>query len=196
VQDRSDARDKADIHPEPLGLQFINALTPVTFRWDYRDDYFIQKYVPRVSGNLSIGDGTYAVVAGLTEIATATVENGTVTLDNETTYDTEAEVPTSATIHETTVDIEPESTLVPIPKDGSKKRSREHHGLIAQDLVQVIEDLGIDDFAGLQHHQKNGGEDVYSIGYTEFVAPLIKAVQELKAQNDQQQTEIDALKAA
>jgi hypothetical protein len=193
VQDRSDARDKADIQPEPLGLQFINALTPVTFRWDYRDDYLVEKYVPRVSGEPDIPDGTYPVMHQTTTIATADVTESKVTLRDAHTYDTDDAVPTTATIHETTVNIEPETTLVPIPKDGSKKRAREHHGLIAQDLVRVIEDLGIDDFAGLQHHQKNGGEDVYSIGYTELIAPLIKAVQELTAKNDQQQTEIDAL---
>lgn len=39
VQNRSDARDKADIRDTVLGLDFIAALRPVDFRWDYRDDY-------------------------------------------------------------------------------------------------------------------------------------------------------------
>ena len=36
-------------------------------------------------------------------------------------------------------------------------------------------------FGGLQDHKINGGDDVLSIGYTELIAPLIKAIQELTA---------------
>ena len=67
--------------------------------------------------------------------------------------------------------------------DGSKKRNRLHHGLIAQE----VRDLGIN-FGGFQDHSISGGEDVLSIGYDEFIAPMIKAIQELKA-------EIEILKA-
>ena len=73
--------------------------------------------------------------------------------------------------------------LANLKKDGSKKRNRFHHGFIAQE----VRDLGID-FGGFQDHSKNGGEDVLSIGYDEFIAPMIKAIQELKA-------EIELLKA-
>lgn len=107
VQDRSDIRDKADVRDTELGLDFILALRPVDFRWDYREDY-------------------------------------------------EGE------------------------KDGSKKRTRFHHGLIAQEVQEVIANLG-KDFGGYQDHSINGGCDVKSIGYPELIAPLIKAVQELSA---------------
>lgn len=39
VQVRSDIRDKADIKPNPLGLNFINKLNPVQYKWDRRDSY-------------------------------------------------------------------------------------------------------------------------------------------------------------
>ena len=39
VQNRSDKRDKTDVHNSDLGLEFIQKLRPVKFRWDYRDDY-------------------------------------------------------------------------------------------------------------------------------------------------------------
>lgn len=61
--------------------------------------------------------------------------------------------------------------------DGSKKRNRFHHGFLAQE----VRDLGID-FGGFQDHSLKGGEDVLSIGYDEFIAPMIKAIQELKAE--------------
>ena len=35
----SDARDKTDVTPINVGLDFVNQLNPVTFRWDKRSDY-------------------------------------------------------------------------------------------------------------------------------------------------------------
>ena len=106
VQNRSDERDKADVRSTVLGLNFINALRPVDFKWDYREDY---------------GWGE---------------------------------------------------------KDGSKKRSRFHHGLIAQEVKAACDAAGVD-FGGYQDHSIAGGADVMSLGYEELIAPLIKAVQEL-----------------
>lgn len=120
VQNRSDVRDKADIRDTTLGLNFIEKLRPVDFRWDIREDYF------------------------------DTDEDGNVT---------------------------------PKDKDGSKKRDRFHHGFIAQEVQEVISNTGVD-FGGLQDHNVNGGSDVLSIGYDEIIAPLVKAVQELKTEND------------
>lgn len=119
VQDRSDARDKADIADSPLGLDFVNKLRPVSFRWDMRDDY---------------------------------------------------------------TGVNDKGETVRIEKDGSKKRSRLHYGVIAQELKAVMDEVGVD-FGGYQDHSKSeGGCDVLSVGYTEFIGPLIKAVQELSSQ--------------
>lgn len=74
-----------------------------------------------------------------------------------------------------------------LEKDGSKKRSRMHQGLIAQEVKEVMDDLGVD-FGGFQDHNQNGGTDVFSIGYEELIGPLIKSIQELKA-------EVEELKA-
>jgi hypothetical protein len=35
----SDKRDKTDIEPLTMGLDFVNKLNPVTYRWDMRSDY-------------------------------------------------------------------------------------------------------------------------------------------------------------
>lgn len=70
--------------------------------------------------------------------------------------------------------------LANITHDGSKKRNRYHHGLIAQEVKAVLDAQGID-FGGYQDHSIKGGDDVLSIGYEELIAPLIKAVQELAA---------------
>lgn len=68
-----------------------------------------------------------------------------------------------------------ESKLSNLEHNGTKKRNRFHHGFIAQE----VKDLG---FGGFQDHSVNGGEDVLSIGYDEFIAPMVKAIQELKAE--------------
>jgi hypothetical protein len=70
-----------------------------------------------------------------------------------------------------------------ITHDGSKKRNRYHHGLIAQEVKEVLDRNGID-FGGFQDHKISGGDDVLSIGYTELIAPMIKAIQQLSAKVD------------
>lgn len=131
VQNRSDARDKADVRDTVLGLDFISQLRPVDFKWDYRDDYFEE----------------YEVNTGLVD------EHGKPIV---------------------------EKRIRSIPKDGSKKRNRYHHGLIAQEVKAVLDAAGVD-FGGYQDHSVKGGNDVMSLGYDELIAPLIKAVQELAA---------------
>lgn len=134
VQNRSDMRDKVDIRDTVLGLEFVNKLRPVDFKWDYREDY--REYVKNTDGIL---------------------------------------------------------TELEHPKDGSKKRNRYHHGLIAQEVKSVIDETGID-FGGYQDHSINGGKDILSIGYDELMAPMIKAIQELTAKVNEQATTIEELK--
>ena len=75
---------------------------------------------------------------------------------------------------------DPQTPLGSIVKDGSKVRTRKHQGLIAQEVKAVMDTLGVD-FGGYQDHSINGGDDVKSLGYEEFIPPLIKAIQELTA---------------
>lgn len=133
VQDRSDARDKADVRDTVLGLDFLKALRPVDFRWDYRDDYV--DYVEREEEYLD---------------------------------------PDGNAVKRTVV------SPVRREKDGSRKRTRFHHGLIAQEVKAVMDAQGID-FGGYQDHKINGGADVLTIGYEELVAPIVKAIQQIDA---------------
>ena len=65
--------------------------------------------------------------------------------------------------------------------DGTHKRKRYHHGLIAQEVQALIKETGVD-FGGFKDVSFDGeGDDVLGIGYEELIAPLIKAVQELSA---------------
>lgn len=67
-----------------------------------------------------------------------------------------------------------------------------HHGLIVQDVQQVLGQIGLSDseFGGIDVSDK----DNYYMNYMEFVGPLIKAVQELNDIVKQQQVEINRLK--
>lgn len=70
-----------------------------------------------------------------------------------------------------------DGTVTVFEKDGSKKRKRLHQWFIAQEVQSLCDLLGVE-FGGLQNHAVNGGEDVYSLGYDEFIPPVVRAVQQ------------------
>jgi hypothetical protein len=141
VQNRSDLRDKTEVRNTVLGLDFINELRPVDYKWDMREDY--RSEMPSQ-------------------------------LDLDATEEEKA-------AHQILMDEWLESVkLENITQDGTNTRTRYHHGLIAQEVQDLIEASGVD-FGGFQDHKVNGGGDVLSIGYTELIAPMIKAIQELTA---------------
>jgi hypothetical protein len=154
VQNRSDARDKADIRDTQLGLSFINALRPVDFKWDYRDDY-----------RQSLEDAPKPPVVPGVNADKAEKDAYEVSL-------AEFNIELKNWIEK--------NKLSNIVHDGSKKRSRFHHGLISQEVKAACDAAGVE-FGGYQDHSVKGGDDVLSIGYEELIAPLIKAVQELSA---------------
>jgi hypothetical protein len=102
------------------------------------------------------------------------------------------EIPSDATDEEkeriklenkTTFDAWSESVkLKNLKHDGTHKRKRYHHGLIAQDIQAIIKDTGVD-FGGFKDVSFEAeGDDVLGISYEELIAPLIKAVQELSTE--------------
>ena len=154
VQDRSDLRDKADVRDTILGLDFITALRPVDYRWDLRDDY--KPDAPTEPEPLK-DDATEQDIQAH-ELALSQYENDCA---------------------EWLIAVKHENLI----HDGTHKRSRYHHGVIAQEVAEVIAESGID-FGGYQDHKVSGGEDVLSIGYDELIGPLIKALQEVNQKFD------------
>lgn len=70
---------------------------------------------------------------------------------------------------ESYIEILDDGTTIEHENDGSNTGSRYHIGAIAQQVEEAMNKHGID-FAGLQHHSYDGvGEDIYSIGYEEFI---------------------------
>ena len=66
------------------------------------------------------------------------------------------------------------------------------HGLIAQEVKEALDAEGVDTFAGWDE----GPDGIQAISREMFISPLIKAVQELKAELDAAKAEIAALKGA
>lgn len=137
----SDIRDKADVRDTILGLDFVNSLRAVDYKWDMREDYRADMPSP------------------LAQDAN------------------EEEIDAHKILMDEWLESCKFSNLV---HDGSKKRIRYHHGLIAQEVKSVIEESGVD-FGGFQDHTVGGGDEVMTVTYTELIAPMIKAIQELTA---------------
>jgi len=131
----SDERAKCCITSSALGLDFINQLRPVSYKWKQKQDR------PKTDGD------------------------GNPVLDNDGEQ---------------------------IIERGFKQSAkRTHYGLIAQDVKQVLDDLNIDtlDFSGYidQTSTRPDWKPAYheeditlALRYEQFIAPMIKAIQELK----------------
>lgn len=97
-------------------------------------------------------------------------------------------------IRETEFGLEFIQKLKPVDyKYNNSNSERFHHGFIAQDL-EGLKDEGYN-FGGVDNPKYKGGEDVYSVGYTEIIAPLVKAVQELSEEVNNLRRENNYLKA-
>ena len=59
--------------------------------------------------------------------------------------------------------------------------NRTHYGLIAQQVKDVVDELGVEDFGGWVSSDPNSEDGQQALRYEEFIAPLIKAIQELTA---------------
>ena len=73
----------------------------------------------------------------------------------------------------------------------TKKEKIVYTGLVAQDVENIATQLGYD-FSGVYKPQND--KDPYGLSYSEFVVPLVKAVQELSHENDELKTENQELK--
>lgn len=227
VQDRSDKRDKTDVHNSDLGLEFIRKLRPVKYRLDYRDDY-INELFHKPKREDFIDESAVNEADYLVEITDVVREPDEPDLSEADFESTESYKLVRQAVHtrnlerqakyEEALQARREEQLANLAqakslvreqqeaayaqalqayqaeciafmqnpdkrKDGSKTRQRYHYGLIADELKATMDALGVD-FGGYQDHGINGGMSVKSVGYTELISPLIKAVQELSAQVD------------
>ncbi|HKY82606.1 MAG TPA: tail fiber domain-containing protein, partial [Sphingobium sp.] len=128
----SDERAKTDITDSTLGLAFINALRPVSYR-------------QKVGAQIVVGQD-YCDLFG-------------------------------NPVEDPGVDDVPGELIIE-----NRPGVRRHFGLIAQDVKALIDAAGVD-FGGFVMEDPDDPESRQALRYEQFIAPLIKAVQELSAQN-------------
>ncbi len=116
----SDEREKNILGDNPLGLDFINRLQTIQYKWKVAQAAIVNNIVDE-EGNI-IGQ--------------------------------EEEVP-------------------------AREGVRTFHGLSAQQVKTTLDAMGIDSFAGWVLTDKDDPNSTQGLRYSEFIAPLIKAVQEL-----------------
>lgn len=131
----SDAREKTDVRLTPLGLDFIERLRPVAYRW-------------------KVGGYVNEPVIEERQVQVGTDEEG------NPVYETERHARPN-----------------PVPLPGK----RIHHGLIAQEVRAALDELGVEDFGGWVLTDPADPNSPQALRYDQFVAPLIRAVQELSA---------------
>lgn len=183
VNVRSDIRDKTDVRDTELGLDFIAGLHPVQYRLDPRE-----RYRPT------------APESNLPSYVEPVVEEGAEPLTQEEKdahrkdWEETVLAPAKAAWEALYAEWVVSCRLANLTSDGTHKGNRFHNGFIAHEVKALADSLG-QDFAGYQDHSVNGGEDVKSLGYEQFIAPMVKAIQELKAQNDALLARIAALES-
>jgi hypothetical protein len=116
----SDARLKTDIADSRLGLAFINALRPVSYRW--------------ITGGQDV-------------------------------------IPS----HDSPADNEGNPANITVSRPGM----RTHYGLLAQEVRAALDVAGAGDFGGYIKMDVGDPESEEGLRYDQFIAPLIRAVQEL-----------------
>ncbi|MEO6165983.1 MAG: tail fiber domain-containing protein [Chitinophagales bacterium] len=85
------------------------------------------------------------------------------------------------------------NTFKSTPEQLASRKAKEeiiYTGFIAQDVEKAAQELDFD-FSGVDAAKNE--KDLYGLRYAEFVVPLVKAVQELSAANDEKDTKISEL---
>jgi hypothetical protein len=71
------------------------------------------------------------------------------------------------------------------------EKGKTEYGLIAQEVEEVLKELGIENHGMLTVTD----EGMYELRYNDLIAPMIKAIQELKEENQQLRNEIQSVKS-
>jgi len=191
----SDVRKKDEIADCDLGLDFINQLRPVHYKWkDYRVEAenkvrnvekqkTEKKTIVKAVEDIQAIDGKHVKVMKETEeeIEEPIFEKVNI-YDEENNIIGEHEIPVMETVEVEDI----------VQKEVDKKYKRKHYGLISQEVKEVMDMQGKEsiEFAGYVYDEES---DLYGLRYQEFIAPMIKAIQELNKQNIDLQARIDML---
>jgi len=168
----SDERMKDNVSPSSLGLNFVNQLNPVEYKW--KDYDYEEQSSPAIEAKDEIAWGDELPTDENTkdEIKAFMDGYGFEYNSGDTKSDLLDKIPS--------VKQEAVEAQEAVFETKTKTFSRKHYGLIAQEVEQVLVDSGIEreDFAPLIYDEDS---DRYGMRYGEMVGILIKSVQELSA---------------
>lgn len=176
VQSRSDPRDKADIRPTELGLDFILALECIDYRLDLREDYIDFKSMPVKPKDLRA-----APTPPTESTEDPTYQTRLVAYKQDFEQWKRDEIEHADALEYWLMEMSEWRTKNDISKikpDGRFKRNRFHSGFNAAQVEETLTRLN-KEFGGYQDHSINGGKDVKSLGYEEFIAPIVRSIQQL-----------------
>jgi hypothetical protein len=153
----SDANQKLEIEQSQLGLDFINRLQPVSYKF--------------ISGSA----------------ITEKIEDYIKTVKEPAIMDSDGVVVKEEVIEYIKNEQIPNVTWTP--------GIRKHHGLVAQHVKTILDDMGLstNDFAGYIEGDLENHSDL-GLRYEEFMAPMIKAIQELSSKVNRLEAEISSSK--
>lgn len=143
-----------------------------------------------VNGNFIFNNIVRPAVTGTTNLGTSTFRWNTVFA---VAVDTSSDRRIKNTIEDETLGLQFINQLKPVKYRFNHDSESIHHGLIAQDVKQLIDEQKVDDgkFGGISIDEN----DNHSLRYMEFIGPLIKSVQELTTLVNKQNEVIIQLQA-
>ncbi len=196
----SDRRLKTDLGAT-LGLDFVLALRPQSYRLldakvtvDTEHDGY-EDVQEQVHETRKVGSAEIVIVGGKPVRKTVEREERVPVFDL---------LPLSDEDGAAVLDEHDQPVMHPVPRMHTVQRPRtrqvrkvgegvrRHHGLLAQQVLEVLEAQGLTDmdFAGLIH---DADADTWGLRYEQFVAPLISAVQTQAKQIAQLQNQVEKL---
>jgi len=183
----SDWRDKCDVSDCDLGLAFILALRPISYRFTIGGN-------EEVIETVEIEEEEQAFFEEPRRVTVVDVEDGKATQRERIDtirvplYD---EIPLVDEAGHAVFDAAGQPKTCRVPRMTKVRREQEivshrpragrrrHYGLSAQDVRAVLDDLGVADFAGWVKTDLADPVSPEALRYDQFIAPLIRAVQEL-----------------
>jgi hypothetical protein len=183
----SDARDKRDIAQSDLGLDFILALRPISYRFAVGGSEEVAETVDVEEDEQAFGEVQRTVAVIDLEDGRAVrrerVETVRVPLFDDIPVVDQAGRPVHDPAGTPLVHRVPRTVKVTRAQQvvGYRDRPgrRRHYGLSAQQVRKVLDDLGVEDFAGWVKTDPADPASDEALRYDQFIAPLIRAMQQL-----------------
>jgi hypothetical protein len=196
----SDARKKDYIEDIVLGLNFIERLRPVSYKW--KDVHIDETTEIRTESRLKKTNKSRVVTEDIITkegdvYVKSTVEKTLVTETNVTVDVDIVDGDGNVVGSEKEYVYEDVQIVEKIPAV-NQTHIRTHTGLIAQEVKTVLDDLSMstNDFAGyIDCSLTAAGSDSLGLRYVEFIAPIIKAIQELAEKNRNLQARLQILES-